>query len=190
MGTNHRQDRFCWPSFEPKVIVYTQAEMNYHFKIITFIAVLLLSWLPVSSLAQVQKKDLHWKSFEEAIHTADSTGKHILVDIWAPWCGWCHKMKTETYPQLSRALNKNFVLARLNRDDHQTTYRYSGQTYTAFKLTQNLKVERVPAIVIMTSDGEYLLHLSGYKDSKTLRPILRYIASGAYRKQSFSHFQQ
>lgn len=164
--------------------------MYYYFKAITLTFFLFLLGIPISSSAQTQKKDLHWKSFEEAISLADSTGKYILVDVWAPWCGWCHKMKSEIYPELSEVLSNNFVLTRLNRDDNQTTYQYNARTYTAFELTQNLKVEQVPAIIFITSNGEYLFHLTGYKNTRTLRPILKYISSGAYRKQSFSQFQQ
>ena len=163
--------------------------MYFYSKILT-LTVFLLSWMPVHSLAQSHENNLPWKSFEEAIHFADTTEKLILIDVWAPWCGWCHKMRTETYPQLSEILSENFVLGRLNRDDNQATHRYNGQIYTSFEIAQKLKVEQVPAIVILKTDGEYLLHISGYWNTEKLRPILKYLSSGAYQNREFSKFLQ
>jgi thioredoxin-related protein len=79
-------------------------------------------------------------------------------------------------------------MTRLNREDHEEKHRYKGQNITSFRLAQKLNSETVPTIVFLTSDGNYLLHLSGFVEAKELRPVLEYIATESYRHQTFPAF--
>ncbi|MDX1638274.1 MAG: DUF255 domain-containing protein, partial [Balneolaceae bacterium] len=135
-----------------------------------------------------QAQDIRWLPFEEALSKAKESERPVLVDVWAPWCGWCHKMKKEVYPELNSMLNKEFVLTRLNRDDHNTTYTFGGTTLNAFKLARTLKTRQVPAIVLLSPEGHYLLHLEGFIQAENLQPVLQYVASGAYRQQTYREF--
>lgn len=140
------------------------------------------------SPAVAQEKSANWHSFEEAIEHAGETRKPILVDVWAPWCGWCKKMQKEVYPRLSETLSRDFVLARLNRDDNETSLRYKNQTFTPLRLAQTLNAEGVPAIVFLSPEGEYIFHTLGFLEAETLEPIMHYIASNAYQRESFESF--
>lgn len=152
-------------------------------------AVLLLVMLAAGSEA-AWAQDLEWHRFEEALATADTSGRAVLVDVGAPWCGWCHKMKREVYPALSTCLTKHFVLTRINRDDNETRHRYQGHELTSMRLAQKLKATAVPTVVLLTSGGDYLLHLTGFTRAEVLRPVLEYVASGAYRCGSYESFLQ
>jgi thioredoxin-related protein len=148
---------------------------------------LLLAVLPV---VPASAQGLDWQPFETALAVADSTGHPVLVDVYAPWCGWCRKMKRDTYPELLGAeSDRRFVLTRLNRDDNQTTHHYRGQRLTSMRLAHTLRAEGVPAVIFLAPDGEPLLYLSGFLRAETLRPVLDYIGSGAYRTQSFEAFR-
>ena len=135
---------------------------------------LILLPLLLSGLAAgpVNAQELSWQPFEEALSVADSSGKPVFVDVWAPWCGWCHKLKNEVYPELSAELGERFVLTRLNRDDHETEYQYRGRKLSSFRLCRQLNTQAVPAIVILSSEGRYLFHLSGYLTAEQLRTVL------------------
>lgn len=122
-----------------------------------------------NSLAQ---QPVNWQSFEDAIAIADESNQPILVDVWAPWCGWCHKMKKETYPQLPNNLARKFVFTRLNRDDHKTEHPYKGQKLSSLKLAQKLNAQSVPTVVILTADGNYLFHISGFLSAEKLESVL------------------
>jgi thioredoxin-related protein len=137
---------------------------------------------------EVNAQELTWHLFEDALTLADTTDRPVLVDIAAPWCGWCHKMKQEVYPSLASELQDQFVTTRLNRDDHKKVYRYKGEKFTSFRLAQKLNAETVPTIVFLTSDGDYLLHLSGFIEANELRPVFNYISTKAYRHQTFQAF--
>lgn len=130
--------------------------------------------LLISGLAAgpAHAQELSWHPFEEALSVAESSGKPVFVDVWAPWCGWCHKLKKDVYPELSAELGERFVLTRLNRDDHETEYQYRGRTLSSFRLCRQLNTEAVPAIVILSSEGRYLFHLSGYLTAEQLRGVL------------------
>lgn len=137
---------------------------------------------------EIYAQESTWHSFDEALILADTSGQPILVDVWAPWCGWCHKMKQDVYPELSSYLADHFILTRINRDDHDETYRYKGEKLTSFRLAQKLNTETVPAIIFLNPDGEYLLHLSGFIEAEELRPVLEYISTEAYQHQRFQDF--
>ena len=35
--------------------------------------------------------------FDEALKKARSQNKPLMVDFWAEWCGWCHRLDKTTY---------------------------------------------------------------------------------------------
>ncbi|WP_372636242.1 thioredoxin family protein [Fodinibius sp.] len=138
----------------------------------------------------VHSQELRWLPLEKALVTADSSKRPVLVDVWAPWCGWCRKLKKEVYPALAPELSGQFVLTRINRDDREAVYHYRGQKLGSLRLAQKLGARQVPTIVFLNAQGKYLLHVTGFLDAKTLEPLLAYIATGAYHRQSFETFQK
>lgn len=121
-----------------------------------------------------QEHTLYWQPFEEAIRLAEEHEKPVLVDIWAPWCGWCKKMQKEVYPELAEILNQEFILTRLNRDDNETDKRYQNISATPLRLAQKLNIQSVPAIVLLSSEGKYLFHISGFTEADKLEAILEF----------------
>ena len=135
-------------------------------------AVFILLGLAVSSSASAQQHQVSWHSFEEALQEANQNNKLVVVDVWAPWCGWCHKMKKESYPALPDKLTDQFIFTRLNRDDHETDYKYKGKSLTSMRLAQKLNAQAVPTVVILSPDGDYLFHISGFLNTDKLQSML------------------
>ena len=150
---------------------------------------LLLAWLAAVPVAPAQ--DLNWHPFETALAVADSTDRPVLVDIYAPWCGWCRKMKRDVYPsnRVRSCLADGFVLTRLNRDDTDTQHRYRGRRLDSKRLAQTLGAASVPTVVLLAPDGERLTRLNGFIKADVLQPVLAYVGSGAYQRQTFDAFR-
>lgn len=138
---------------------------------------LLLGVLLATPLS-AQESELDWLPFEQAMELAEEQDKAILVDVWAPWCGWCKKMKKVVYPELSAALGSDFVLTRLNRDDNQDKTNYKQFRLTPLRLAQKFGVQSVPAIVFLSPEGEYLFHISGFMEADELKEVLGFVDSG------------
>jgi thioredoxin-related protein len=146
----------------------------------------------VLGTSPVQGQTLSWHPFEDALAVADTSDRPVLVDVWAPWCGWCHKMKREVYPSstVRPCLADHFVLTRLDRTDTEPSIRYRGQLHSPLRLAQLLHADQVPALIVLNADGSYLLHTTGFLKPTPLRTLLGYVASGAHREASFDAYRQ
>lgn len=133
-----------------------------------------------------------WPSFDEAVAAAGQSGKTILIDIYAPWCGWCRKMQAEVYTdaELQAYLEQHFELGRLNIDDDETRHQFKEYDVTSQELGYGLGAEGTPTTVFLDADGEYITRLPGYADLPTFRQVLRYIATEAYQDQTFEEYLQ
>lgn len=152
----------------------------------------LIGLLVCEGASSVWGQDVEWRAFEEALAEADTSGHPVFVHVYAPWCGWCHKMKTEVYPseEVRGCLSDHFIPTRLNRDDTETRHRYQGQRLSARRLATTLGADAVPTVVFLAPDGRSLFHLSGYVEPAPLEEVLSFVASGAYRDTSFETFRR
>lgn len=140
----------------------------------------------------LRAQELEWRRFEEALTVADTTNRFVLVDVYAPWCGWCHRMKTEVYPseQVRRCIDSDFVLTRLNRDNTETDYTYQGRRFTARRLAAALGADGVPTIVLLSPEGNRLMHLSGFVEPEPLTTLLAFVSTRSYRHASFDEYRR
>src|SRR5690349_10162159 len=55
---------------------------------------------------------LEWLAFDAATARAKDQKKHLIVDVYTTWCGWCRVMEQQTYgdPEVAAYLRENFVL--------------------------------------------------------------------------------
>lgn len=98
-------------------------------------------------------KSLNWHTdLNSALNTAQNSNKLVLVDVYAPWCGWCKEMDKNTFqnPQVQQKLS-NYVLVRVNGDENPD-------------LTRKYQVYSYPTILILDSTGNLIKTITGYQD--------------------------
>ena len=88
--------------------------------------------------------EVRWQTdLEAAKRTAAQTNKLVLVHFWASWCKPCMRLESTVFnqPGLGEALEKDFVLVKVNIDHRPTTARKYG-------------VQSIPADAVIRPDGQ------------------------------------
>ena len=94
------------------------------------------------------------RSFEEALKKAKATRKPILVDFWAEWCGWCHRLDKTTYvdPVVVRKADE-FVAVKVNTEGSRK------ETEIAIRYD----VQSLPTILFLSPEGHPVHRLNGFQ---------------------------
>src|SRR5438128_3234344 len=93
------------------------------------------------------------KSLTVAQKKAKEQNQLIFVDLFADWCGWCHKMEQEVFPsETFQKATDNKVLLRLNTED-------AGE---GSKLAQRFSITTLPTFLLLTPEGTIAGVIRGY----------------------------
>ncbi|HEY4640399.1 MAG TPA: thioredoxin fold domain-containing protein [Thermoanaerobaculia bacterium] len=93
------------------------------------------------------------KSLSAAQQKAKDGNKLIFVDMFADWCGWCHRMEQEVFPsQAFQSATDDLVLLRLNTEDGAD----------GSKLAQRFQVTSLPTFLLITPDMTIAGIIRGY----------------------------
>ena len=126
---------------------------------------------PDNGLQQDAAGELTWfiDDFDAASTEAAASGKPLLIDMYADWCGPCVTLgeqyftSDEMYPILS-----NFVLLRLDVDNPEVA-----------PYAQRYNVSAIPCVVIAEADGSEINRIVG-----TTRTVGEYVRAleGVYQQ--------
>ncbi len=93
------------------------------------------------------------KSVAGAQKAAKADKKMIFVDLFAQWCGWCHKWEADVYPtEVFQKATSKMVLLRLDTED--------GADGTAF--AQRYQINSLPTFVVLNHDMTIVGLIRGY----------------------------
>lgn len=96
------------------------------------------------------------QTFEREVLQA--TGRPILVDCWAPWCGPC-RMIAPALDQLAAESNGNYRIAKLNVDENPQT-------------SSRFQIASIPTMLIF-KDGKLIDRLIGAQPKQAIAERLR-----------------
>ncbi|HET7437287.1 MAG TPA: thioredoxin fold domain-containing protein [Thermoanaerobaculia bacterium] len=93
------------------------------------------------------------KSLTAAQKKAKESNSLIFVDMFAQWCGWCHRFEAEVFPsQAFQNATDDLVLLRLDTED--------GNEGT--KLSQKFGITSLPTFLLLTPDLTIAGIIRGY----------------------------
>jgi thiol:disulfide interchange protein len=99
---------------------------------------------------------IQWKGYDEATLAANTSGKPIMVDFYADWCGPCREMDKTTYRnEKIIELSMDFECAKVNVDDEP-------------ELSNDYEIEYIPTTVFLSPTGVELNRIVGYIDADEL----------------------
>lgn len=102
-------------------------------------------------------------SVEAAQKQAKASHKLIFVDLWAEWCGWCHRFEQEVVPsQAFQNATDDMVLLRLNTED--------GKDGT--KLARDYGIRTLPTFILLNEDLLIAGQIRGYAPANDFARML------------------
>ena len=159
--------------------------------------VLILVLLLNSSFNPAPKKKVLWQQWKEIQQLAKQEKKPILVDIYADWCVYCHKMDATTYKNDSvyEYLKTHFYRFKFNGESKDTlewnnkkfayNKNYKLHDFYVYVANGNLVL---PTTVIITPEGQPFA-TGGYMDIADMEKMLKYFTT-AYTEKSFEEFNK
>lgn len=86
---------------------------------------------------------------QDAVRTATSDNKRILLIVGGDWCVWCHRMTEyiHDHRELAERLRHSYVVVHVNMSEENNNRRF---------LSQYPKAEGYPHFYVLESDGTFL----------------------------------
>lgn len=112
-------------------------------------------------LARVACADIAWRTdYEAARRLAQQTGRPLLLDFYAEWCGPCKEMERSTFrdPAVQRLMAR-CVCVRVDIEQHPALARRFG-------------VHSIPRLIVLRPPEKRLLDTQGFRPAQTFRAEL------------------
>jgi len=98
-----------------------------------------------------------FKTLATAQREAKKTNQLIFVDLFADWCGWCHRLEREVFPSEGfQNATRKMILLRIDTED--------GDEGT--RMARELGVQSLPTSVLLAPDGTIAGMIRGYSPAK------------------------
>ncbi|MBR6093250.1 MAG: DUF255 domain-containing protein [Bacteroidales bacterium] len=162
---------------------------------------IILTLAIIASFGFCNAQKINWMTFQEAVELNRTAPKKIFIDTYTDWCGWCKKMDQTTFQDslVVAYMNENYYAVKLNAEMNDTIV-FGGYTYVnnggmngrrgthqlaAALLQGNMSY---PSYVFMNEKNQLITVAPGYMDASQFLPVLKYIGTDAYLKQSFKDY--
>ncbi len=141
---------------------------------------------------------VQWMDLSLAQEKLETDPRPIIIDLYTDWCYWCKVMDKKTYANknVARYMTENFYSVKVNAEtrqairwkNHDFEYNVTNKC-NDFALFATQGQLAFPTTVIIPDASMAPIAIPGYVGPKELEPILKYFASGAYKKEKFETYQ-
>ena len=131
------------------------------------------------------EKKLPWLAFDAATEKAKKENKHVIVDVYTTWCGWCKVMDRQTYgnSQVADYLTENFVLAKVNGESSAEIH-WKGKVMTERAFARSVGVTGFPTTYFLKPDAEMIGGAPGFIGPDNFIIYAKYVSTRWYEKGS------
>lgn len=130
------------------------------------ILVALVSIAANLSRAETPGQGIQWRTWSDSLlEEARDEGRFLLLDLTAPWCAYCKKMKTVTYrdQRVEAVVRAHYIPVRIDdEDDPALASRYAEYGR--------------PASVVLDADGRELIRRRGFMEPQLMSWMLQAVA--------------
>ena len=93
------------------------------------------------------------KNFEEVLAEAALTEKLVFIDVSTSWCGYCKKMKANTYTDadVANLINSKYISKSIDAEKGEGS-----------AIERKYRVEAYPTVLVLNAKGELLKTGEGY----------------------------
>ncbi|MFH1368462.1 MAG: thioredoxin family protein [Elusimicrobiota bacterium] len=104
-----------------------------------------------------------YTNFQEALQVSAQSGKPVMADFYADWCGWCKKLDEDTYSDSEVIkLSKGFVCVKVDADvDGASSKKYD--------------IRGLPTILFTDAKGKVIHRIGGYLGPRDFASVMRSI---------------
>ena len=144
---------------------------------------------PKAEKPGAKAEKVEWLTFDDATVRAAKEDKHVIVDIYTTWCGWCKVMERQTYghPEVAAYLRENFLLAKVNGEASGKVH-WQGKEITERQLAKALGVTGYPATYFLKPNADLLGGVSGYIEHPDFMIYARYVHTRWYEKGKIQEY--
>lgn len=105
---------------------------------------------------------VNWlNDYSKGVYESAACKRPMVIVVGAKWCGYCRKLYEQTLPNpgIISLLNEQFVPVMIDADKEQ-------------ELTQKLKVESMPTVIVVSPERKILRRIAGFKSPAELNAQL------------------
>jgi thioredoxin-related protein len=128
--------------------------------------------------------------FDAGLKAARASGKPVFLYFGRYGCAWCDLTNKKSFsdPALKKLYTENYELVYVDAESGKRLTLPSGERITEAELGVRLQAFATPLFVYLTSQGDKIVQIPGFKTVQDFRDYDRYVRGGFYKQQTLLQF--